>query len=64
MDSALWVAQGRPGRGGKLSAASRRERFRFCSCSASLCLSEEVAEEWVVELVPASPCANQKPAIR
>jgi hypothetical protein len=33
-----------PGRGGKLAAASRRERFRFCSCAASLCLPEELAE--------------------
>jgi hypothetical protein len=66
MDSALSQSKwkGTPGRGGKLAAASRRERFRFCSCYASLCLSQELAEELVVELVAASPCANQESAIR
>src|SRR2546430_17539758 len=59
MDSALWVLQGRPGRGGKLAAASRHERFRVCSCCVSLCLSEELAEEWVVQLVAPSSCADQ-----
>ena len=39
MESALWVMQGMPGRGGKLAVASRRERFRFCCCSRSFCLS-------------------------
>src|SRR6266576_791612 len=39
-----------PGRGGKLAAASRRERFRVCSCSGSFCLAQELAKEWVVEL--------------
>ncbi len=32
MESALWVMQG------------TRERFRFCSWAASLCLPEELAE--------------------
>jgi len=59
MESALWVLQGRPGRGGQLAAASRGERFRACSCCASLCLSEELAEEWVVQLVAPSSCADQ-----
>src|SRR5256884_3175568 len=43
-----------PGRGGKLAAASRRERFRVCSCSGSFCLAQELAKEWVVELVSRS----------
>jgi len=59
MESALWVMQGRPGRGGQLAAASRRERFRLCSCCVSLCLSEELAEQWVVKLVAASSRADQ-----
>src|SRR5438046_5514159 len=46
MESALWVVQG-------------RERFRFCSCCVSLCLSKELAEQWVVQLVAASSCADQ-----
>ena len=44
MESALWVRQGKPGRGGKLAAASRRERFRLCSGSGSLFLLEKLAE--------------------
>ena len=60
MDSALWVLQGMPGRGGKLAAASRRECFRVCSCSASLCLSEELAKKWVIQLVPSSSRADQE----
>ena len=59
MDSALWVMQGAPGRSGKLAAASRRERFRFCSCSGSFCLTQELAEKWVVQLVAPSSCADQ-----
>ncbi len=53
-------ARGLPGRGGKLAAASRRERFRFCSCSASLCLPEELAKKWVIQLVPSSARADQE----
>ena len=60
MDSALWVAQGRPGCGGKLAAASRRERFRFCTCSASFCLPEELAKKLVIQLVPSSSRADQE----
>ena len=60
MESALWVLQGMPGRGGKLAAASRRERFRFCSCSASFCLPEELAKKWVIQLVPSSSRADQE----
>jgi len=59
MESALSSLQGRPGRGGQLAAASRRERFRACSCCASLRLSEELAEQWVVQLVAPSSCADQ-----
>jgi hypothetical protein len=59
MVSALWVVQETPGHGGKLASASRRERFRFCSCCGSLCLSEKLAEERVVEPVSASSCADQ-----
>ncbi len=59
MDSALWVVQGMPGRGGQQAAASGRERFRFCSCCVSLCLPQELAEEWVVQLVAPSSCADQ-----
>jgi hypothetical protein len=44
MVSALWVMQGLPGRGGKLAAASRRERLRYFGCCVSLCLSQELAE--------------------
>jgi hypothetical protein len=51
--------QGTPGRGGNLAAASRRERFRVCSCSGSFCLPQELAKEWVVELVAPSSCADQ-----
>jgi len=62
MDSALWVMQGGlPGGGGKLASASRRERFRVCSFSASWCLSQELAEERVVELVSSPTSANQQP---
>src|SRR5437016_11299599 len=61
MDSALCVVQGMPGRGGKLAAASRRERFRVCSCSGSFCLPQELAEEWVVELVSSPTSANEQP---
>src|SRR2546429_8470214 len=50
-----------PGRGGKLAAASRRERFRVCSCSASFCLPQELAKEWVVELVSSPTSANEQP---
>ncbi len=60
MESALSSLQGAPGRGGKLAAASRRERFRFCSCSASLCLPEELAKKWVIQLVPSSARADQE----
>jgi hypothetical protein len=60
MVSALWVMQGTPECGGKLAAASRRERFRFCSCSASLCLPEELAKKWVIQLVPSSTRADQE----
>jgi hypothetical protein len=49
-----------PGRGGKLAAASRRERFRVCSCSGSFCLPQELAKEWVIQLVPSSSRADQK----
>src|SRR2546429_2857718 len=50
-----------PGRGGKLAAASRRERFRVCSCSGSFCLPQELAKEWVVELVSSPTSANEQP---
>jgi hypothetical protein len=58
MVSALWVVQGLPGRGGKLAAASRSERFRFCCCSASLCVPEELAKKWVIQLVSSSSRAD------
>ncbi len=54
MESALWVMQGSRDAAALLGAASRLERFRFGSCPVSLCLSEELAEEWVVELVAAA----------
>jgi hypothetical protein len=38
-------ARGLPERGGKLASAFRRERFRFCGCCGSLCLSEKLAEQ-------------------
>src|SRR6266566_5373648 len=53
-------ARGLPGRGGKLAAASRRERFRFCSCCGSLCLSEKLAEERVVEPVATTTDAQKQ----
>src|SRR5207244_4796339 len=37
-----------PGRGDKLAAAPRRERFRVCSCSGSFCLPQELAKERVI----------------
>jgi len=46
MDSALWLPQG-----------EGRERFR--ACCASFCLSKELAEQWVVQLVAAASCADQ-----
>lgn len=52
--------KGPPGRGGKLAAASRRERFRVCSCSGSFCLPQELAKEWVVELVSSPTSANEQ----
>ena len=54
-------ARGLPGRGGKLAAASRRERFRVCSCSGSFCLPQELAKDWVVELVSSPTSANEQP---
>src|ERR1700739_5010256 len=60
MVSALWVVQGSPERGGKLAAAFRRERFRFCGCCGSLCLSEKLAEERVVEPVSSSSRTDQQ----
>ena len=53
-------ARGLPGRGGKFAAASRRERFRFCSCCGSLCLSEKLAEERVVEPVATATDAKKQ----
>lgn len=53
--------KGLPGRCGKLAAASRRERFRVCSCSGSFCLPQELAKEWVVELVSSPTSANEQP---
>src|SRR2546430_1165759 len=49
------------GRGGKLAAASPRERFRVCSCSGSFCLPQELAEQRVVELVSSPTSANEQP---
>jgi hypothetical protein len=60
MDSALWVMQGdcrdaaaslppRPGADGS----------RVCGCTPSFCLPQELAEEWVVQLVAPSSCADQ-----
>jgi hypothetical protein len=49
-----------PGHGGKLAAASRSERFRVCSCSGSFCLSQELAEQRVVELVSSPASANDQ----
>jgi len=59
MVSALWLSKGSLDAAAQQAAASRRERFRSCSCSGSLCLSEELAEQGVVELVAASCCADQ-----
>src|SRR5882672_4518306 len=59
----LVVRQGKSqlrGRGGKLAAASPRERFRVCSCSGSFCLPQELAKEWVVELVSSPTNANEQ----
>jgi hypothetical protein len=35
-------------------------RFRVCSCSGSFCLPQELAKEWVVQLVPSSSRADQE----
>ena len=66
MDSALWMMQGGmgkelPGRGGNPAAASRRERFRVCSCSGSFRLFKELAKQRVVELVSSPTSANEQP---
>ena len=60
MVSALWALQGAPERSGLLAAASRRERFRVCNCRISSCLSEKLAEQWMVELVPGSSRSDQQ----
>jgi hypothetical protein len=49
-----------PGRGGKLAAASRRECFRVCSCSGSFYLSQELAEQRVVEPIMAPFRSDQE----
>lgn len=51
MGSALWVMQGAPRPGADGS--------RLCGRSRSFCLSQELAEQWVVQLVAASSCADQ-----
>jgi hypothetical protein len=60
MECSEWrreIGKGRKGQGNGIRpvAMSRRERFRVCSCLGSFCLSEELAEQLVVELVAASP---------
>ena len=50
-----------PSCGGKLAAATRRaDGSRVCSCSGSFCLSQELAEQRVVERVSPSPCTDQE----
>src|SRR5437660_5455959 len=34
---------------------------RVCSCSGSFCLPQELAKEWVVELVSSPTSANEQP---
>src|SRR6266550_7596452 len=60
MDSALWVVQGDC----RNAAASLPPRCgadgsRVCGCTPSFCLPQELAEEWVVQLVASSSCADQ-----
>jgi hypothetical protein len=56
MDSALWVMQGNcRNAAASLPPRSGADGSRVCCCSVSLCLSQELAEQWVVELVSASP---------
>ena len=59
MDSALWVMQGDcPDAAGSLPPRPGADGSRVCVCFGSFCLSQEFAEERVVELVSASPRAR------
>src|SRR6266480_6784773 len=50
-----------PSCGGKLAAATRRaDGSRVCSCSGSFCLSQELAEQRVVERVSSPASANEQ----
>src|SRR5437879_3155372 len=64
MDSALWLSKGKRNR--RVAAASLPPRpgadgSRVCSCSGSFCLPQELAKEWVVELVSSPTSANEQP---
>jgi len=54
MVSALWVVQGRRDAEASLSPRPGANVFAFAVAYASLCLSEELAEQRVVQLVAAS----------
>src|SRR5215472_9443868 len=43
-----------------LPARSGADGSRVCGCAPSLCLSEEVTEKWVVELVSSSSRADEQ----
>ena len=42
-----------------LPLRSGADGSRVCGCTPSFCLSQELAEEWVVQLVAPSSCADQ-----
>jgi len=59
MDSALWVMQGDcPDAAASLPPRPGADGSRVCVGFGSFCLSQEFAEERVVELVSASPRAR------
>ena len=59
MDSALWVVQGDcRNAAASLPPHPGADGSRVCVCFGSFCLSQEFAEERVVELVSASPRAR------
>ena len=58
------VAEGKRDRrnaAASLPPRSAADGSRVCSCSGSFCLSQELAEQRVVELVSSSTSANEEP---
>src|ERR1700746_2667945 len=62
MDSALWVMQGDcRNAAASLPPRSGADGSRVCGCTSSFCLPQELAKEWVVELVSSPTSANEQP---